>query len=172
MNSNSMGRQLLWIVIAFALPIEARAQSMSVPQGNPVRVWSEDHPRIRFTGTLQGWTADSLTLQPKASNAQQIHIALASISRLEVRKSVTKSQALTYGALAGAASAAVQLALAHGLAEGMGGDGGWSHPATPYLIIAGGATWGGLSGMVFRNSLGSWRRVSPDSVLFVPHQQR
>lgn len=78
---------------------------------------------------------------------------------------------MTYGALVGAASAAVQLALAHGLAEGLGGSGGWSHSATPYLIIAGSATLGGLSGMVFRKSLGGWRRVSPDSVLFVTHHQ-
>ena len=172
MTSNSIGRQLLWIVITLALPIEARAQAIVVPQGSPVRVWSAERPRVRLTGTLQGWSADSLTLQPKPANAQQIRIARASISRLEVRQSLTKSQGLMYGALIGAVSTLGPIALAHLLAEGWGGDAGWSNAATPYLIVAGGAALGGLSGMLFPNSLAGWRRVSPDAVSFVPQHQR
>ena len=169
MNSASICRNLLCLVIAFC-PLEVRAQAMSVSPGNRVRVWSEDHPRTRFTGALHDWTADSLTLQPKGSNAQPIQLARASISRLEVRKAASKSEAVMFGALIGGTSAAGLIALAHGLAEGLGGDGGWSNSATPYLVVAGSATLGGLSGLAFRGSLGRWRRVPPDSVLFLPRQ--
>jgi hypothetical protein len=157
-------RTLLIVLMLLSFASETNAQKPTVLQpGSLVRVWSSELPKPKFTGVVHMWTAHSLTLQARGSSGEEIEISRASISCLDVRRQLTSSQALAWGALVGGLATLGPVLLF----KAMAGEGGeWTNSSVPYLTVAGGAALGAVTFVVLRGTLADWRRVPLDSLSF------